>query len=246
MIAFLICNTQMMMACFCESTRDMSVLAFSTFLVAATEFSLSVNFLVADYGIAPGDCDNIAVRSLVVKHVSFIVFLGSVLTPNTRSSADIRRRLAQASSAFDYLREVLVDDKSSLATRRQLYNACVPSVLLYRSECWTTLCSDLRYLGTFHHQCLGAIPKISTKEQKCICLTSAQLWSRFGDEKRVAEKVRSRQLEWLGHVARMPDNRMPKRLLLDALPAVRPACMFLIVCRQWPYMYLRRGIVPLI
>ena len=24
-----------------------------------------------------------------------------------------------------------------------------------------------------------------------ICLTSAQLWSRFGDEKRVAEKVRS-------------------------------------------------------
>ena len=223
-----------------------SVLAFSTFLVAATEFGLSVNFLVADYGIVPGDCDNLVVRGLVVKHVSFIVYLGSVLTPNTRSSADIGRRLAQASSAFDYLREVLVDDKSSLATRRQLYNACVPSILLDRSECWTTLCSNLRHLGAFHHQRLGAILKISAKEQKCICLTLAQLRSRFGDEKRVAEKVRSRQFEWLGHVARMPDNGMPKRLLLDALPAVRPACVFLIVCRQWPYMYLRHGIVPLI
>ena len=234
------------MACFCESTRDMSVLAFTTFLIAATKFGLSVNVLVADYGVVPGDCDNIAVRSLVVKDVSFIVFLGSVLTPNTRSSADIRRRLAQASSAFDYLREVLVDDKSSLVTRRQLYNACVPSVLLYRSERWTTLCSDLRDLGAFHHQRLGAILKISTKEQKCNCLMSAQLRSRFGDEKRVAEKVRSRQLEWLGHVARLPDNRMPKRLLLDALLAVRPACVFLIVCRRWPYMYLRYVIVPLI
>ena len=70
---------------------------------------------------------------------------GSGLTPNTRSSADIRRRLAQASSAFDCLLEVLVDDKSFLATQRQLYNACVASVMFSRSECWTTLCSDLRH-----------------------------------------------------------------------------------------------------
>ena len=55
-------------------------------------------------------------------------------------------------------------------------------------------------------------------------LTSARRRSRFGDEKSVAEKVRSRQLEWLGHVARIPDNCMPKHLLIAALPAVRPAC----------------------
>ena len=87
-------------------------------------------------------------------------------------------------------------------------------------------------MGVFHHQRLGAVLKISTKEQKCICLTSAQLRSRFGNEKRVAEKVQSRQLEWLGHVARMPDNHMPTRLSFEALPSVRPACVFLIVCRQ--------------
>ena len=112
--------------------------------------------------------------------MSFIVYLGSVLTPNTRSSAHIRR-LVQASSAFDYLREVLVDEKSSLATRRQLHNACLPSVLLCRSACWMTLCSDLHHLSAFHHQRLGAILKISMKYQKCICLTSGQLRSRFGD-----------------------------------------------------------------
>ena len=50
-----------------------------------------LKFLVADYGVVAGDCDNIVVRDLVVKHVSFIVYLGSVLTPNTRCSADIRR-----------------------------------------------------------------------------------------------------------------------------------------------------------
>ena len=106
--------------------------------------------------------------------------------------------------------------------------------------------TDPRHLGTFRHQRLGTILKISTKLQKCICLTSTLLRSRFGDEKRVAEKVRSRQLEGLGDLARMPDNHIPKRLLLDLLPAVRPACVFLIVFRQWPYMYLRNVIVSLI
>ena len=68
MIAFLIWNTQMM-AYFCESTPDMSALALFIFNVAATEFGLSVDLkktkiLVGDYGIVPGDCDNIVVRGL--------------------------------------------------------------------------------------------------------------------------------------------------------------------------------------
>ena len=40
----------------------------------------------------------------------------------------------------------------------------------------------------------------------------------------MAEKVRSRQLEWLGHVVKMLDNRMTTRLLFAALLAVCPAC----------------------
>ena len=91
------------------------------------------------------------VRGLAVEHVSSFVYLGSVVTPTAWSSADIRRRLAQASSAFGSLREVLVDDKLSIATRRQLYNACVLFVLLYGFECWTPLCSDLRHLDEFHN-----------------------------------------------------------------------------------------------
>ena len=70
--------------------------------------------------------------------------------------------------------------------------------------------TDPRHFGAFRHQRLGTIMKISTKLQKCICLTSTLLRSRFGDEKRVAEKVRSRQLEGLSHLARMPDTPYSK------------------------------------
>ena len=77
------------------------------------------------------------------------LFTSRLFSHQMLGPADIRRRLVQASSAFGSLSEVLVDDKLSIATRRQLYNSCVLSVLLYRSECWTPLCSDLRHLDAF-------------------------------------------------------------------------------------------------
>ena len=60
-----------------------------------------------------------------VEYVSSFDYLGSVLTPDALSSADIRQRPAQASSAFGSLCDVVVDDSLSLATRRRLYNACI-------------------------------------------------------------------------------------------------------------------------
>ena len=45
---------------------------------------------------------------------------------------------------------------------------------------------------------------------------------RWGDTESVADKVARRRLEWLGHVAWMPDQRMPKAALFGWLPEPRP------------------------
>ena len=40
----------------------------------------------------------------------------------------------------------------------------------------------------------------------------------------VSEKVQKRRLEWLGHLARMPEHRLPKVMLFSWLPQPRPRC----------------------
>ena len=127
----------------------------------------------AGYGLTPEDCLDMPIGDAVVQHVSSFVHLGSIMTPDGRSSSDSNHRINQASVAFGDRRLVLLDNRLSLATRRRLYSACVLTVLLYGAECWTPRKSDLGSLNGFHHQCLRTILSISKERQKLDHITSS-------------------------------------------------------------------------
>ena len=50
------------------------------------------------------------------------------------------------------------------------------------------------------------------------CSVLRQLW---GDSGTIAVRISKRRLEWLGHVAKMANDRIPKRLLFGWLPLAR-------------------------
>ena len=112
--------------------------------------------------------------------------------------------------AFGALRKsVFLDKNLSLTTKQKIYSAYVLSVLLYGAECWIPLRKHEKKLNTFHHRCIRIILGISNQWQWSEQITMGEVGMRWGDEELAAEKVRKRRLEWLGHVARMPDHRLP-------------------------------------
>ena len=46
----------------------------------------------------------------------------------------------------------------------------------------------------------------------------------------VADKITKRRLEWLGHIARMPEHRIPKMALFGCVHACVRACVCVCVC----------------
>ena len=129
------------------------------------------------------------------------------------------RRIAQASKAFGALRKgVFMDKNLSLNTKRKVYKACVVSAFLYGSECWIPL---RKKLDSFHHRCIRTILGISNSMQWTQRITSAEVRRRWGDLKTISTRVKQRRLEWLGHLARMPNHKIPKISLFSWLP--RPA-----------------------
>ena len=53
-------------------------------------------------------------------------------------------------------------------------------------------------------------------------ITSIQIAKRFGMEDSLVDTITTRRFRWLGHLARMEGDRVPKKVLFGWLPQPRP------------------------
>ena len=109
-----------------------------------------------------------------------------------------------------------------METECEVYQACVLSILLYGAECWTPLRKHLKRLDSFCHRCIRKTLGITNHQQQDKCTTSQSTRRQWGDMETVSEKVTKRSLEWLGHLAGMPDYCIPKVSLFGWLQEPRP------------------------
>ena len=179
--------------------------------------------MVTGVGVTHEDTLPITVGDEVIECMETFPYLGSVISSNGWIDADLDRRIANASKAFGTLcRAVFNDFTLTVTTKRRIYDACVLSVLLYGSECWTPLRRHLNRLNAFHRRCIRTVLWITNQQQWDLKITSPMVRDLWGDRDTVETKICRRRLGWLGHVARMPDHRAPKRTLFGWLPQTLP------------------------
>ena len=212
------------------STRPGAERAVREYQATCAAFGLTVSnpktkHMVVGSLVEEEDREPIAVASGEICSVDEFPYLGSLIAASGRMDGDVDRRIAQASRAFGALRKAVFMDKDlTLKTKRKIYQACVLPVLLYGAECWIPLRRHTKKINTFHHRCIRIILGISGQQQWSKRITMREIRRRWGDEETAAEKVKKRRLEWLGHLARMSEERIPKSALFGWLPQPRPRC----------------------
>ena len=145
--------------------------------------------------------------------VDKFTYLGSVLCNTRGVDNDISARLAKASSAFGRLhRRLWTEHQVKLSTKVAVYRAVVVSTLLYGCEAWTLYRHNIRKLDQFHMRCLRKIANIRWQEQ----VPNTVVLQKCGTVGIEAIIIAS-QLRWVGHIARMPDERIPKRVFYGQL-----------------------------
>ena len=210
------------------ASREVAESALEFFHSVASAYGLTVNFaktkfMCCGFGIPDDDRRPIVIDGQSVECVPSFIYLGCLMTPEGRIGPEVDRRLAQASRAFGALRCVFENPAISIRTKRVIYDACVLSVLLYGSESWPVLRRDEDRLDRFHYQYVRAILGVSCMNQETDHITNSELRVRWGNSDLLSDILRRRRMQWLGHVARMPDDRLPKQLLFGWLPQTRPA-----------------------
>ena len=95
-----------------------------------------------------------------------------------------------------------------MKSKLSLYNSFVIPVAIYASETWKSNNNLVHKLDVFHHRCLWKLLKISWRDQ----VTNDDVHQRSGQRK-LSEIVKERRLKMLGHILRMPEERLPKTSL---------------------------------
>ena len=81
----------------------------------------------------------------------------------------------------------------------------------------------VRHLTAFHNRCVRTILGVTRFQQWEQRLTSKSLASKFGMAWSIADIILHKRLQWLGHLGRMEDDRLPKKVLFGEMRKKR-AC----------------------
>ena len=147
------------------------------------------------------------------KNVEAFIYLGSTLNRRGTIDDDVHRRLGLASASFGkLLGRVFLSRDLKLSTKIAVYKAVCLSVLLYAGETWVPYRKHIKLLKKFHIRCLQTMLGIRWWHR----VPHVEIRKRAGIDS-LESILTQRQLRWVGHVVRMPDNQLPRRVMYGEL-----------------------------
>ena len=112
--------------------------------------------------------------------------------------------------------EVFGTEVESDDTKLKVYRSVVLPTLLYACDTWTVYQRHAKRLNHFHTSCLRKLLKIKWQDK----IPETEVLKRAGMQS-VNTLLKLAQLRWTGHVTRMPDERLPKKILYGELQVVK-------------------------
>ena len=126
---------------------------------------------------------------------------------------EVNARIAKASAAFGRLRGSIWDRSGiRLDTKLKVYRSVVLPTLLYAFETWTVYQRHAKRLNHFDTSCLRKLLKIKWQDR----ILDTEVLKRAGMQS-VHALLKLAQLRRTGYVTRMPDERLPKKILYGEL-----------------------------
>ena len=139
-------------------------------------------------------------------------YLGTLLTTDACDDKAIDARIVKAGAVFGALRRGLFgNSRISFRVKAIVWQSLIGSVLLYGSETWCLTCTARAKLVRFQRRCIRAMCGVSLRQTRHRRITTKSLAQIVGVPSVLTLYAR-KALAWLGHLARMHNSRLCKRM----------------------------------
>ena len=144
-----------------------------------------------------GEAENIHLGNEMLTEVDQFCYLGSKITSDCRSNADIKSRLAQARNAFLKKRDLL-RSSIDLNVRKSFLKVFVWSVALYGSETWTISPVEKRRIEAFEMWCYRRMLKVRWVDK----VLNEEVLRRVDEKRSLWRHLTKRRDRLVGHILR--------------------------------------------
>ena len=135
--------------------------------------------------------------------------LGSVIAANGGVEADLRHRVNEGCKVLGALKGVMKNRGLGMNVKKVLYEKVVVPTVMYDSESWGMKVTERQKLNVFEMKCLRSMTGVSRLDR----VRNEVVRARTGVRRELAARVDMNVLRWFGHVERMDNERLLKKVM---------------------------------
>jgi hypothetical protein len=158
-----------------------------------------------------------------IEKVEEFKYLGTMLTDQNSIQEEIKCRLNLGNDCYYSVQKFLSSRLLSKNLKIKIYRNIILPVVLYGCETWSLILREERRLRMFEDRMLGRVfgPKRDEVTGEWRKLHKKELNDLYSLPN-IVRVVKSRRMEWAGHVARMGDDRGVHKVLVGKPERKRP------------------------
>jgi len=139
--------------------------------------------------------------------VNEYTYLGVRITKDGNCEPEINDRINKGRAVISQLNGILWDRDVTPKTKTHIYHAIVKCTITYAAETWCLKAKTIAKLNSTEMDFWRRSARISRKDK----IRNIVIKKKMNVTRSLIEDIKTKQLQWYGHVQRMEEGRLPKK-----------------------------------
>ena len=161
---------------------------------------------------------NIALNGELLEEVDCFKYLGSHVAVDGRIKEEVKFRINEAGRVMGGMKKVFKCRSLGMGAKKRLYEGVVVPTTLYGAETWNMGVAERKRLNVMEMRCLRSMCGVTRMDR----VRNEEVRRRTGVLQEMSERAEKRLLQWYGHMERMNEERLVKKIAKSEVRGVRP------------------------